>query len=50
MKAVLIAFIYTSILSMVYGIGCKDTDLTLDALVMVIYSTLFLLIIEKVKS
>lgn len=50
MKAAFLAFIGTSALSMAYGMGCKDTDLTLDSLVLVIYSTLVLLIIEKVKS
>lgn len=50
MKATLLVFIGTSLLSMTYGIGCKDTDLILDSLILVIYSTLFLLIIEKVKS
>ena len=50
MKAALLVFICTSLLFMAYGIGCKDTDLILDSLLLVIYSTLLLLIIEKVKS
>lgn len=50
MKAAFLAFICMSLLCMAYGIGCKDTDLTLDSLILVIYSTLLLLIIEKVNS
>ena len=50
MKAAFLTFIGISALFVAYGIGCKDTDLILDSLLLVIYSTLFLLIIEKVKS
>ena len=45
MKASLLVFIGASLMFMAYGIGCKDTALILDGLLLFIYATLFLLII-----